>query len=402
MWKLGMRPFFLLAAIWAVLALPWWIAILFGIAPATGEEALDALAWHRHAMVFGYTSAALAGFLLTAVPNWTASPPLVGRSLVGLVLFWLAARLAIITCWWSGWAVSALSGFAILLEAGFYLLLAGWTGRRIFAARNRNLPLPLIISLLAAASAFDLHAAIRGAAPFDLPPDLGWRAGLALMLLLITLIGGRITPAFTRNWLKMQDDPRADNVTTGAADRVVLPATAFGLALWVVSPLEATTGLFLAALALAHLWRLARWQGLAVRREPLLFVLHLGMGWLAVGFLLEGAALLLEPANAAAALHAWTVGAIGTMTLAVMSRAALGHSGQPLCADRPMTAMFAAISLATLVRLATGLLPAATDMLLGLAGAAWTLAFLLFLVRFLPLLARSPRERRTAPTGSTR
>ncbi|RMF17036.1 MAG: NnrS family protein [Alphaproteobacteria bacterium] len=388
MWKLGMRPFFLLAAIWAGLAVPLWIAILFGIAPAPGEGGLDPLAWHRHAMIFGYTSAALAGFLLTAVPNWTASTPLAGRPLIGLVGIWIAARLANAALWWWGHhAPAVLPGLAILLDAGFYLLLALWAGRRILLAHNRNLPLPVLLLLLASASAWDLLAAGTEHAPFGLGADIGWRAGLAVMVMLIALIGGRITPAFTRNWLKMHGNPRAEGVVmTTRADVLVLLATAIGLGLWVAQPFSGLTGFALIMLGIAHVWRLSRWQGLSARPEPLLFILHLGMGWLAIGFLLEGSAILLEPASTSVALHAWTAGAIGTMTLAVMSRAALGHSGRPLVADRALVAMFTAVNLAVLARLSTGLWPAFTDIALMLAAAAWTLAFLIFLARFTPLL----------------
>ncbi len=396
MWKLGMRPFFLLAAIWAGLAVPLWIAVLLGAVPGPAGG-LDPLAWHRHAMIFGYAGAALAGFLLTAVPNWTASPPLAGRPLVALVGVWIAARLAVGALWWTATgdtdAIAPVGILAVALDAGFHLLLAVWAGRRILAARNRNLPLPFLLVLLAAANAWDLYAGMTGSGPFGTRTDLGWRAGLALMLLLIALIGGRITPAFTRNWLKMHGDRRADAVTMpNRADAAILASTAFGLGLWVARPFETTTGILLLALAFAHLWRLSRWQGLAARPEPLLFVLHIGMGWLAVGFLLEGAAILLAPADASIALHAWTVGAIGTMTLAVMSRAALGHSGLPLTADRALVAMFAIVSLAALARLSTGLLPVAPDLLLGLAAGAWALAFLLFLYRFAGLLVRPPEH----------
>lgn len=390
MWKLGMRPFFLLAAVWAGLAIPVWIAAFFGLAPLAGAAMLDPLAWHRHAMIFGYTSAALAGFLLTAVPNWTASPPLAGRPLVGLVGVWIAARVANAALWWWGHhAPAVLPGLAILFEAGFYLLLAIWAGRRILAARNRNLPLPVLLLLLASASAWDLLAAGTDHVPFGLSADFGWRTGLAVMVMLIALIGGRITPAFTRNWLKMHGNARAEGVFMATpADVLVLLATAIGLGLWVTQPFSGLTGFALIMLGIAHVWRLSRWQGLAARPEPLLFILHLGMGWLAVGFLLEGAAILLEPARVSVALHAWTAGAIGTMTLAVMSRAALGHSGRPLIADRAMVAMFVAVNLATLARLATSLWPAFTDIALTLAAAAWTLAYLIFLARFTPLLWR--------------
>ncbi len=385
-----MRLFFPLAACHAIAVVLLWAGLYTGLWPDLLGNGADPLGWHRHEMIFGFLAATLAGFVLTAVPNWTRTPPPGAVTLVGLGTIWLAARVMAAGLHLAGWRGTG-AYVAAVVDPLFYLLLAVWAGRRILASGNRNLPVVAAILVLALADAGDIffrllaHGLIRD--------DIGWRLGLAVMLLLIGLIGGRITPAFTRNWLAVQGDARAGQVITpNRQDMLILLATTLALGLWVARPQDVWTGWPLVFLGGLHLLRMSRWQGGAARGEPLLFVLHLGYAWYAAGFLLMGAALVLAPAEAPQALHAWTVGAIGTMTLAVMTRAALGHSGQPLVADGWMVAMFALVAIAALLRLSAGLAPGWTAGLIHMSATAWALAYLLYLLRLGPVLWRGRRH----------
>ncbi len=381
-----MRIFFPLAALHAVAAVLLWAGLYTGLWPDLPGAGADPFSWHRHEMIFGFLAATLAGFVLTAVPNWTRTPPPRLPVLIGFASLWLAARILAGGLYLAGEA-GGLWYPALAIGPLFYLLLAGWAGRRILAAGNRNLPVVAAIAILGLA---DLWDGLARLAPDSLTrSDIGWRLGLAIMLLLIGLIGGRITPAFTRNWLAVQGDARAAQVVTpNRQDALILLATTLALGLWVARPLDPWTGWPLVFLGGLHLLRMSRWQAGAARGEPLLFVLHLGYAWYAVGFLLTGAALVLAPQESFQALHAWTVGAIGTMTLAVMTRAALGHSGEPLVADGWMVAMFVLVTLAALLRLAVSLTPMGTRALIHMSATAWALAYLLYLLRLGPVLLR--------------
>ncbi len=381
-----MRIFFPLAALHALAAVLLWAGLYSGLWPGLLGEAGDPFAWHRHEMIFGFLAAALAGFVLTAVPNWTATPAPALRVVAGFALLWLIARVAAAASLLAG-AGGGVPILALLAGPGFYLLLAIWAGRRIWRSGNRNLPVAVVVLLLGAADAVDIGARLWPDA--FMRADIGWRTGLALMLLLIGLIGGRITPAFTRNWLAARGDERAKAVVMpNRQDALILLATAIGLGLWVARPEDVWTAWPLILLGGLHLLRLSRWQAGAARGEPLLVVLHLGYAWYALGFLLLGTAILLSPADAPQALHAWTVGAIGTMTLAVMTRAALGHSGRPLVADGWMVAMFVLVSLAAVLRLMMGLAAGAAIAFIHAAATAWALAYLLYLLRLGPVLWR--------------
>ncbi len=385
-----MRVFFPLAALHAVVTVLLWAGLYSGLWLHLLGAGADPFAWHRHEMIFGFLAATLAGFVLTAVPNWTRTPPPGAVTLVGLGTIWLAARAMAAGLHLAGWRGTG-AYVAAVVDPLFYLLLAVWAGRRILATGNRNLPVVVAIAVLGLADAWDLLARLM---PDGLARvDVGWRLGLAIMLLLIGLIGGRITPAFTRNWLAVQGDARAAHVITpNRQDALILLATTLALGLWVARPLDPWTGWPLVFLGGLHLLRMSRWQTGAARGEPLLFVLHLGYAWYAAGFLLMGAALVLAPAESPQALHAWTVGAIGTMTLAVMTRAALGHSGEPLVADGWMVGMFILVTLAALLRLAVGLMPPWMRELIHMSATAWALAYLLYLLRLGPVLLRVRRS----------
>ena len=367
MFSAGFRPFFLLAGLWAAVAVPLWLyAYAGGLAlPA----ALPAVIWHVHEMVFGFAFAAAAGFLLTAIPNWTGRLPLRGAPLALLALLWVAGRAAVLLSAHLG------AGIAALIDLAFPAAMMSVVARELVAGRNwRNLPMLAALALLFTGSLL-VHLHALGIAYTALA---GNRLGVATLLMLIALVGGRIVPSFTRNWLAKQRPGGNMPAPSGPLDLAALAAAFAALTAWVAAPQAAVTQWLAIAAGLALGVRLSRWRGLATAREPLLFVLHAGYGWLAFGLLLlgvNGIAPFLPPG---AALHALTVGAVGTMTLAVMTRATLGHSGRALVADRATSLAYVLVSLAALLRLAAPLGGEGFLALTLAAGAAWSFAFLLF------------------------
>ncbi len=368
----GFRPFFLFAALWAAIAVPLWLAMFAGAAPS--PAALPASVWHGHEMVFGYGGAVVAGFLLTAVPNWTGRMPLQGGPLAALVLLWLAGRLA---------CLAPSNPFAALADLAFPLAFLLVIAREVLAGRNwRNLPVVVALSLLLVANVL-VHA---GASGWLADAALGNRLGIATLAMLISLIGGRIVPSFTRNWLARMRPAVAPPASFGAMDRAALLLTGFALLIWVAAPTARLLAPVAILAGLAQWVRLWRWRGAAAWREPLLIVLHLGYGWLGAGLLLLGLPVFFPALPASVALHALTVGAIGTMTLAVMTRATLGHTGQKLTAGSGTVAIFALITLAALARLAAPFAGGHVLPVLVLAGTAWSGAFSLFALLYGRLL----------------
>jgi uncharacterized protein involved in response to NO len=376
----GFRPFFLGAALWSALALGLWLGVIAG--HITLSTALDPITWHGHEMIFGFAAAAVGGFLLTAIPNWTGRMPLQGWALAVLVLTWLAGRVAV-TC---SSTLGALPAAAIDLSFLVLLLLA--VLREIVVGRNwRNVPMPAALVLLIAADVL-VHLEAMGAVA---TAALGIRLGLAVLLMLIALVGGRIIPSFTRNWLAKRGSERLP-ASFGMIDKSALVTTAAGLALWVVAAGPAITGSVLIIASLAATWRLVRWRGYLTTGEPLLWGLHLGHAWLAVGLCLLGLSQLWPAVPATAALHALTSGTIGTMILAVMTRASLGHTGRTLEAGYGTTAIYLLVTLAALLRIAAAFAAELHLTLLAASGLAWIGAFLLFLALYAPALL-TPRRR---------
>jgi uncharacterized protein involved in response to NO len=374
----GFRPFFLLAALWAALAIPLWLCVFAG--QETIATALAPAQWHVHEMVFGYGAAVVAGFLLTAIPNWTGRMPLQGGPLAALVMLWLIGRAAMLSS-----AEIGAPGAAVL-DLAFPLAFLAVVAREILAGRNwRNLPMLVALGALLAGN-FLVHLEPLGIAA---TADLGSRLGLATLFLLISFMGGRLIPSFTRNWLTRQRPDVAAPATFDRFDQAALALTAVALAAWVAAPETGFASCAELAAGLALAWRLVRWHGFATWREPLLLVLHVGYGWLALGLVLLGLDGLWPAVPETTALHALTVGAIGTMTLAVMTRASLGHTGQALTAGAGTVAIYALVTLAAILRLAAPLGGSDMLILLSLAGAAWTGAFGLFVVLYAPLLSRA-------------
>lgn len=363
----GFRPFFLLSAVWAAAAVPLWLLLYSGEAGL--PTALPAGIWHAHEMVFGYAAATVAGFLLTAIPNWTGRMPLQGAPLAALVGLWVLGRAGVLLSARIG------AGSAMALDLAFPALFLAAVAREIAAGRNwRNLPMVGALGLLLIGNLL-VHLEAVGVAP---TAQLGNRIGVATLLMLITFVGGRIIPSFTRNWLARERPASAVPAPFGRYDRAALALTGLALAVWAAAPQTAAAPWVELAAGLALGLRLARWRGWAGWREPLVWILHLGYLWLALGLLLLGFDGLVPVLPATTALHALTVGAIGTMTLAVMTRATLGHTGRQLSAGLGTTAIYVMVTLAALLRLFAPLGGDAYLFLLSLAGAAWCGAFGLF------------------------
>ena len=372
LFSMGFRPFFLFSALWSAIAAPLWVhAFLTG-----GAVGLD---WHVHEMLFGYTGGVVVGFLLTAVPNWTGRLPVIGAPLMLLFALWAAGRAAMmVQVYQPGAGI-----WAGAVEALFLFTAAAVVWREVLAGRNwRNLPVAVMITLLAVANAgFHLEAADGGGAA------LSTRCALAVILMLIALIGGRITPSFTRNWQIRRGGPLP--ATPARFDMAVLAATGAALLAWIIAPLHPVSGAILVAAGAANLARLARWRGDATVAEPLVLVLHVGYLWLALGLGLVGLANL-TPALVvpSAGIHALTAGAVGVMTLAVMTRASRGHTGRPLTAGRGEAAIYLLVNAAALTRVVGGLAPGLYQPLLIVSAVLWSGAFLAFVVIYGPMLAR--------------
>lgn len=376
LWSRGFRPFFLAGGLWAVAAIAIWPPFFTGaISIPTAFSPLD---WHVHEMIYGFGAAVVAGFLLTAVPNWTGRLPVAGRPLIALAAVWLAGRVAMFLSAQVGWVA------AFAIDVGFLLMLGLVIGREVVAGRNwRNLKVACLVLLLALANAmFHVEAAREGNAA------VAARAGIALMIALILLVGGRVVPSFTHNWLVKQDTA-ARPVPFGPADGIVLALSGVVLALWVALPDARATGVVLLLAGGANLWRLSRWQGWRTRSSGIVVVLHVGFLFAAVGFF-AAAAHALAPGLVALAfgIHIWAIGAIGTMTLAIMTRATLGHTGRALQASRTTLASYLLVAVAAGLRLSMLFAPPWTLPLMYLAAAAWVAAFALFVCAYGGLLLR--------------
>lgn len=366
----GFRPFFLLGAVWAAMAAPLWVWMYLG-----GSGLGVHRDWHVHEMLFGFLAAIVAGFLTTAVPNWTGRMPVIGAPLGLLAGLWLAGRVAML-------AEFAIGPAAAVIDSAFLIVFAGVVWREVVAGGNwRNLPVCGLVTALAVANvAFHLNGMLGYS-------YLGERLALAAVMLLLALIGGRITPSFTRNWLRARKaipEPAA----FGLPDKVALAATSLAAVGWAFAPEARVTGFALVAAGALNLVRLARWRGWLAAREPLLWILHLGYGWLAFGQMLLGGAVLWADVPRTAGVHALTAGAIGVMTLGVMTRATRGHSGRPLAADKATTGIYLAILAAAALRVAAPFWPQAYGPLLVTSVALWSAAFAGFAVAYSPMLLK--------------
>lgn len=361
------RLLFTGGALWALVVVALWVGALGGA--WTLPTAMEPLAWHQHEMLFGYLGAVVAGFLSAAIPNWTGRPVMTGWPVAAFVGLWAAARLAVLFSAYMPPLVGS------VLDVGFLLALFGYAARQIFAARNRNKPILIVLLLFAAACGLD-HAAAMG---LTTDPAIGMRAGFALVLMLIAIIGGRIIPAFTRNWLTKHGRTDRLPIMANRFDHAVLAVTAIALAGWVFAPAAHPAAWLLLVAGASQAVRLTRWTGLSVIGDPLVFVLHVAYAWLPAGLLLLGAAILWPVVPVSSAMHALGAGAMAGMTLAVMTRATRGHTGRPLEADGATVGIYVLVNLGALLRVAAPLLPLDYMLSIRLAGGLWGGAFLLFI-----------------------
>lgn len=364
----GFRPFFLMGSLFAGAAVLLWLPAYFG--EITIPTAFAPRDWHIHEMLFGFVPAIVTGFLLTAIPNWTGRLPLQGTSLLVLALAWIAGRLACAFSGWIGWQMAA------IIDLAFLLLVALAATREVVAGKNwRNLRVVVIVALLIAGNlVFHLEAHANGVA------EVGTRIGIAAAVLLVALIGGRIIPSFTRNWLARENPGRLP-ASFGRYDALSLAATAIAMASWIARPAGLPTAGLLALAAVLDAVRLARWAGERTLRDRLVLVLHVAFGFLPVGLLLLACAAAGQ-IPVSAGIHALSIGCIGLMTVAVMSRASLGHTGRALVASRAVQAVYALIAVAALARIAAALRPDASIALLHVAALLWAAGFIGFALAY--------------------
>lgn len=372
----GFRPFFLGGAIWAALSIMLWLPQYFGeLALPTAFSPLD---WHIHEMIYGYVAAVIAGFLLTAIPNWTGRLPVNGYPLAALFALWLAGRVAIAgSAIWGAWLAAA-------IDVAFLVTFAAVAISEIVAGRNwRNLRVLIVLGVLIAGNiVFHIEAIRYGAA------DYGIRIAIAALIGLIMLVGGRIVPSFTHNWLARNNPGRLPQAFS-RYDAATIGVSALALVFWIALPQSALSGILLIIAGVLQAIRHLRWAGDRTLADRLVLVLHVAYAFVPIGFLLIGAAVLwpsIWPTSAG--IHAWTAGAVGLMTLAVMTRASLGHTGQPLVASAPTQAIYVCAFIAALTRIIAAFEPSVA--LLYAAGFSWFLAFGGFAVFFGPLLAGRP------------
>lgn len=384
----GFRPFFLLGSLYAGLTILAWLPMLSGrLETASGFAPVD---WHIHEMIFGYVAAIVTGFLLTAIPNWTGRLPVQGLPLLALVLLWLAGRLAVFFSDDIGWLAAA------VIDSAFLLAVAAAAAVEIVAGRNwRNLKVLAPVSVLFAANVmFHLEVRFAGGA------DMARRLGIGAAVLLVMIIGGRIIPSFTRNWLARQNPGRLP-VPFNRFDAATIVVSALAIVAWTFVPDRIASGLLLVGAGGLNIARLCRWAGERSWRDPLVLVLHVAYAFVPAGFVLAGlAAILPDAVPPAAGLHAFGTGAIGAMTLAVMARATLGHTGRELHAGNATCLVFVAVVVSAALRVAYAFMPGATVLLHASAGA-WTLAFLGYAALYGGMLVRPrlrPRQPNPAPS----
>jgi uncharacterized protein involved in response to NO len=366
--SLGFRPFFFGAGLFAASSMLLWLIALRQ--PDVLPDQTTAVLWHVHEMLFGYLGAVISGFLLTAVPNWTNRPPLTGVRLASLFFVWLLARLANVLLPVSFW--SALLDCLLLFGVATYL----WV--QVIAARNhRNLIVAVVISVFMAAHALWYWELLGKGFP-----DWSLRLTLTALASLLTLIGGRLVPNFSRNWLRQRGGsilPAPDS----PFDLFCVVATLASLLVWCIAPRTIAASSTLLVAGLLNAVRLYRWRGWLTVAEPLVLVLHVGYLWLPVAFLLLGAEIIrpdLFPRGAA--IHALTAGAAGVMTIAVMTRATLGHSGRPLTADRGTVLVYVLVVAAALARIVASYPGTSSYEMHLLAGLLWTAGFGVFCVLY--------------------
>lgn len=351
------RLFFPAAGLFAALAIPLWLVLYVGVDLSLPE---DSFRWHQHEMMFGYLGAALAGFLLTAIPNWTGRPALTGGPLALLFSLWLAGRVGF-------FVMPEMTVFPLLFPVGLALIATQeiWLG-----GNKRNLPVAGLVWLFAISDGIFMLVDV----------DIAKRMGLGVSIVMITLIGGRVTPAFSRNWLRA----KGHGITIApfeAVDKAALVAVISSMASWMFFPEAAVTGWLALCASVLVFARLLRWNGWAVAREPLLLFMHLAYLWIPISLALLGMSILGNGIAFVQVAHAIGAGAVGAMTLIVMMRAMLGHANRPIIGGLWDVVLLGAVHTGAILRI---LVPVLGDpvWLLHLSGTLWALGFLVFFIRY--------------------
>ncbi len=375
----GFRPFFLFASLFAIFAVTLWLLDLLG--NDVINTRLAPVEWHKHEMLFGYTSAVIAGFLFTAVPNWTGRLPVVGYRLMAIFALWLAGRVAMLLGESVPYWVTA------TIDAAFLPVLGAVIAREIISGQNwRNIKVMIPVLGLGLTNIWfhiDVATGGTGAAPI--------RLGFTAILILLMLIGGRIIPSFTRNWLARQE-PGKMPVPFNRFDAGVIAGSAVALLLWVVLE-QPFLGPLFAILGILHIVRLWRWAGLRTLPNPLLLVLHIFYAFIPTGFLTLAVGMWFDlPQVNVAALHVFGIGAVGGMTIAVMVRASLGHTGRTLASSSVLNLAMAMVGISMALRV-TGAIWPEYDWAITGSALAWIVAFGLFAFKVGPWLL-VPRAKR--------
>lgn len=376
----GFRPFFLAATLFALLVLPLWWSVWRGGVVLGGPFAPTD--WHAHEMIFGYGAAVVAGFLFTAVPNWTGRLPTQGWPLAVLLALWLVGRLSVAGAMGLGPVP------VLLMDQVFLLAVAAMIAREIVAGRNwRNLKVLVPVSLLWLANVvFHVEAMVSGDAAH------GRRFGMALLILLIMLIGGRIVPSFSRNWL-VQRGAKSLPTAFNRFDALSLVVGAVALVSWVAASSGMTVAVWAGLAAILHMVRLLRWRGHATWPSPLLLMLHLAYLMVPLGLAaVSASALGLIAPNIGA--HVLGIGAVTAMTVAVMMRATMGHTGRALIAGRALVVAFALVLIAMVLRVMAERVAIGALDGIDLAAGAWTAAFAIVTRRLGPWLLQPKRGQK--------
>lgn len=368
----GFRPFFLGAAVIALLNMLIWIGYLAGVVEL--HSLFSPTYWHLHEMMFGFVGAAIAGFLLTAVPNWTGRPALKGFNLASLFGLWILGRVTIFYSEFAG------AYFAAIADLPLFFILCLYIFREISAqGTKRNLPIVILIFLFGCANAL-MHAELMWGIE---TAQYGYRLSVMLIATLIMLIGGRVIPNFTANWLKQNGSDKMP-ILMNKFDFFNIVWTLFSLLSWVFMPEAILTGYLFVGAAILNAIRLSRWQLLAIAKNPILLILHVAYAWLVVGLLMFGVLIIWQIDQMDLPVHAITVGAFTSMILAVMTRASLGHTGRKIIASKLTILVYICINISVITRLLASLYYTYNTGFLYISAVAWMLAFGLFIIQYAP------------------
>jgi uncharacterized protein involved in response to NO len=373
LWNLGFRPFYMLASTFAALSILPWICQYTGQLPATY---LRSPAWHGHEMLFGYTMAVVAGFLLTAVANWTGLPTPSGPALITLAALWLVGRVLVLTPYATAAAIA---------NVAFPIALAIGIGGAVVHSRNRRNYFFLALLLLLGLAVLAFHLSHLEILPW--PERASLQVGLDIVLFIMAVIGGRVIPMFTNNGV-----PGAQATRQPLVEKIALIGVLVLLGVDLLPVPILLVAVVALVVALAHAVRLYLWHPWRTRKAPLVWALHIAYGWIVIYLVLRGLTAI-GLVGSLFAIHALTVGAIGGMTIAMMTRTARGHTGLPLVADRFEVVCFTLVAIAAAVRVFGGmLLPAAYMETVVVSGTCWSAAFALYAIRYWPVLSRSRRD----------